>query len=160
LLGSGASVPAAAAHQSTAILAAVTSPPISLPAGAPAPVLQQTGSTWETTVLLSSLRPACGQLSGVNYWLATTTPDTVTQGHAAAPTSRTYTTHTAPYGSTCQVQVTFKGLTQVPATATLVIDQAGASSTVALTVSRNVTVNDYLAIPAITGGSVTILSVG
>jgi hypothetical protein len=158
LLGSGASVPAAAAHQSTAILAAVTSPPISLPAGAPVPVLQQTGSTWETTVLLSSLRPACGQLSGVKYWLATTTPDTVTQGHATAPTSRTYTTHTAPYGSTCQVQVTFKGLTQVPATATLVIDQAGASSTVALTVSRNVTLNDYLAIPAITGGSVTILS--
>lgn len=158
LLGSGASVPAAAAQQSTAILAAVTSPPISLSAGAPAPVLRQTGSTWETTVLLSSLRPACGQLSGVNYWLATTTPDTVTQGHATAPTSRTSTTRTAPYGSTCQVQVTFKGLTQVPATATLVIDQAGASSTVALTVSRNVTVNDYLAIPAITGGSVTILS--
>jgi hypothetical protein len=162
LLGGGVGVPAAAAHpathQSAAILAAFTSPPISLAAGAPAPVLHQTGSAWGTTVLLSSVSPACGQLSGVRYWLATTTPNAVIKGQATTPTSSAYTDHTASYGSTCQVQVTFNGLTQVPVTAALVIDQAGASSTVALTVSRNVTLNDYLVIPAITGGSVTILA--
>jgi hypothetical protein len=158
LLSGGASGPAVAGHQGVAIPSAVPSPSISLPAGAPTPVLQQIGRTWETTVLLSSISPACGQLSGVDYWLATTTPNKVIQGHATPPTSSAYTDPKAPFGSTCQVLVTFMGLTQVPATATLVIDQAGTSSTVTLTVHRNVTLNDYLVIPAIMGGSVTILS--
>jgi hypothetical protein len=152
LLSGGA--PTAATHQGgAAIPAVVASPPITLPAGAPTPVLQQTGSTWETTVLLGSISPACGQPSGVDYWLATTAPDKVIPA-----TSSAYTDPTAPYASSCRVLVTFTGLTQVPATATLVIDQAGTSSTVTLAVSRNVTLNDYLVIPAIIGGSVTVVS--
>jgi hypothetical protein len=163
LLGGGVSAPAAAVHQGgAAISAAVASPPISIPAGAPTPVLQQTGGTWETTVLLSSVSPACGQLSGVHYWLVTTAPDRVIHGSAPQPTSTMDTDATGGYGSTCQVVVTFGGLAQVPRTATLLIDQAatpgtpGTSSPVMLAVSRNVTLNDYLVIPAVMGGSVTI----
>ena len=130
------------------------------------PVLQQTGRTWETTVLLSSIGPACDHLSGVRYWLVTTRPDTVIPGNATQPTESEETDSTASLGSSCQVKVTFQDvnkypamdLTQVPTTATLVIDQAATSSTVTLTVSRNVTLNDYLVIPAIMGGAVTILS--
>lgn len=159
LLSGGAGGPATAAHQGgAAIPAVVASPPISIPSGAPAPILRQTGRTWETTVLLSSTSPACGQLQGVDYWLATTRPDGVIQGHATPPTSSAYTDPAGSYGSSCQVMVTFTGLAQVPATATLVIDQTGTSSTVTLAVSRNVTLKDYLAIPAAIGGAVTLLS--
>lgn len=145
---------AAAAHQG-AIPAVVASAPISVPVGVPTPVLQQTGRTWETTVLLSSTNPACGKLTQANYRLVTTSPDGVIQGQA---TTKAYTDSAAHLGSSCQVLVTFGNLTQVPKTATLVIDQNMTSSTVTLTVSRNVTLNDYLAIPAIIGGAVTIVS--
>ena len=166
LLGGGASGSAAAIHPGGNVPAAVASPPISLPAGAPTPVLQQTGRTWETTLLLSSISPACHHLSGVRYWLVTTRPDTVIPGNAAQPLKSEETDSTGSFGSSCQVKVTFQDvnkdpdvdLTQVPATATLVLDQHGTSSMVAVTVSRNVTLNDYLVIPAITGGAVTILS--
>jgi hypothetical protein len=125
----------------------------------PAPVLEQTGSTWETTVLLSSTSPSCGQLSAANFWLVTTTPNGVIKP-ATTPALKAHTDSTGSFGSSCQVLVTFPSLSppQVPATATLVIDQGGTSSTVMLAVSRNVTLNDYLVIPAITGASVTILS--
>jgi hypothetical protein len=61
-------------------------------------------------------------------------------------------------GSSCETTLTFTGLSQVPETATLVLDQAGASSEIPLTVSRNVTVTDYLGIPAIAGALITALS--
>jgi hypothetical protein len=51
----------------------------------------------------------------------------------------------------------FGGLRQVPKTATLVLDQAAASSAIPLTVSRDVTLFYYLGIPAIVGGVMTLL---
>jgi len=64
---------------------------------------------------------------------------------------------TPPDGSSCQVLVTFMPLAQVPQTAALVINQAGMSSSITLTVSRDVTLFYYLGIPAIAGGIMTIL---
>lgn len=54
--------------------------------------------------------------------------------------------------------MTFTNLDQVPETATLVVDQPGMSSTVALTVSRNVTLTDYLLYPAVAGLVIAFLS--
>jgi hypothetical protein len=53
--------------------------------------------------------------------------------------------------------LTFTGLPQTPETATLVIDQAGMSSSIALTVSRDVSLAYYLGIPAATGIVMTFL---
>jgi hypothetical protein len=60
-------------------------------------------------------------------------------------------------GSSCEVTIAFAGLRQVPETAMLVLDQAGASSAIPLTVSRDVTLFYYLGIPAIIGGAMTLL---
>ena len=85
------------------------------------------------------------------YWLEVTTPgtpgSTVISG---TPTSRMLNSYPAG-GSTCEVTVTFGGLRQVPTTASLDIDQAGKSSTIALTVSRSVGLAYYLLIPALAG---------
>jgi hypothetical protein len=71
----------------------------------------------------------------------------------------TGTTLSLATGSSCEVTVAFTGpgLRQVPETAMLVLDQAGASSAIPLTVSRDVTLFYYLGIPAIVGGVMTLL---
>jgi hypothetical protein len=69
----------------------------------------------------------------------------------------TETVQSLTFGSSCEVTVAFAGVRQVPETATLVLDQAGASSVIPLTVSRDVTLFYYLGIPAIVGGAMTIL---
>jgi hypothetical protein len=56
------------------------------------------------------------------------------------------------------VLVVFAELGQVPKAATRVVDRPRTSSAVTLPVSRNVTLTDYLGIPAITGSVVAILS--
>ena len=161
LLGGGTGVHATAAEQVGAVTP-TSSPSVSLPStGAPMPVLQQVGTSWETTVLLNSTSSGCSRVTAAHYWLATTAPYQVIPG-TAMPRKPVVNTDPAkgapPYGSSCQVLVTFTGLGQVPETATLVVDQPGASSTVALTVSRNVTLADYLGYPAIAGLIITILS--
>ena len=124
------------------------------------PVLEQVGTSWETTVLLNSTMPACGQATAAHYWLAITAPYQLISGTPTRlkPVVNTDPAKGAPYGSSCQVLVTFTNLDQVPETATLVVDQPGMSSTVALTVSRNVTLADYLGYPAIAGLIITFLS--
>jgi len=125
-------------------------------AGAPVPVLRQIGpASWQTTVLLTDTGPACLQAAKAHYWLATTTPYLALRGSAMMPRQ---ITDGGFSGSSCQVQVTFKTLSQTPQTATLVIDQPGMSQTVALTVSRNVTLTDYLLIPFLVGLGITLLS--
>lgn len=138
------------------------SPPLSLPGtGAPTPVLHQVGTSWETTILLNSTMPACGQPEAAHYWLATTTPNQVIQGTPTRPKPAVSTDPAKgapPYGSSCQVLVTFTDLDQVPETATLVVDQPGMSSAVTLMVSRNVTLTDYLVYPAVAGLVIAFLS--
>jgi hypothetical protein len=79
------------------------------------------------------------------------------EGQTASPA--TQTTLSLATGSSCEVTVAFTGagLRQVPETAMLVLDQAGASSAIPLTVSRDVTLTYYLGIPAIVGGVMTLL---
>jgi hypothetical protein len=148
---------ATGAHTTAANHVAAT-PAVSLAGnGAASPVLHQVGTAWETTVLLNDINPGCGDVTAAKYWLATTTPYQVIGATPQSPAPIATTETTAGLGSSCQVTVTFK-LSQRPQTATLVIDQAGGSSTVPLTVSRAVTLTDYLWIPAIAGGIVAILA--
>lgn len=135
---------------------------VALPStGAPSPVLRQLGSgQWETTVLINDTGPACGLARTARYSVATTAPDEMIpasawQWVAVEPTP--VPTGSVPYGSSCEVTVTFADLGQVPETATLVVDQPGASSTVTLTVSRDVSVFDYLGIPVLAGLVIAIL---
>jgi len=60
-------------------------------------------------------------------------------------------------GSSCELTLLFSNLSQVPSTAALVIDQPGASSSITLTVSRDVTLFSYLGWPAIGGGIAVLL---
>jgi hypothetical protein len=148
---------ATGAHTTAANHVAAT-PAVSLAGnGAASPVLHQVGTAWETTVLLNDINPGCGDVTAAKYWLAITTPYKVIGAAPQSPAPIATTETTAGLGSSCQVTVTFK-LSQRPQTATLVIDQAGGSSTVPLTVSRTVTLTDYLWIPAIAGGIVAILA--
>ena len=62
-----------------------------------------------------------------------------------------------PTGSSCEITIKFTGLNQVPITATLDLDHGGASSAIALTVSRSVTLYYYLGIPAVVGGIMVII---
>jgi hypothetical protein len=149
---------ATGAHTTAANHVAAT-PAVSLAGnGAASPVLHQVGTAWETTVLLNDINPGCGDVTAAKYWLAITAPYQVIGATPQSPAPIATTETTAGLGSSCQVTVTFPALSQRPQTATLVIDQAGGSSTVPLTVSRTVTLTDYLWIPASAGGAIAILS--
>jgi hypothetical protein len=125
--------------------------------GATSAVLRQAGSTWVTTVLVTGTGSGCTQAKAAGYWLATTPYGAL--GGPGLPGSKGTVTGTAPGGSAdaCEVTVTFSGLAHVPTTAALVIDQAGASSSVTLTVSRDVTLTSYLGVPAAAGGIAVLL---
>jgi hypothetical protein len=163
---------------SSAVLAAAfttsSSSPLSIAASSPSSVLRQTGSQErETTVLVYDANPACSDVPPVSpstagagprdVWYLGGGPGPEILGQTVAvegeqPQSPTTgTTQSLTTGSSCEVTVAFAGLRQVPKTATLVLDQAGASSAVPLTVSRDVTLFYYLGIPAIVGGVMTLL---
>jgi hypothetical protein len=157
--------------------AASPSPSVGPPApSAPSPVLRQVEPTrWQTTVVLNDTSPGCSTAKAADYWLVITSPERAIQalkkplppvtiagtssttamrgsaakkaGHNAKPSE----------GSSCQVTLTFAKLGQTPQTATLVIDEAGGSSSIALTVSRDVTLAFYLGYPAAAGGILAIL---
>jgi hypothetical protein len=131
LLSGGTGVHGTAANHGCA---ATFTPSLSvglLGAGAPSPVLRQVGPTHgETTVLLNDTGPAYGQVAKGTPRLA----------------------------RSCQLLVVFAKLGQVSEAATRAADRPRTSSTVTLPVSRNVTLFDYLGIPAITGAVVAILS--
>jgi hypothetical protein len=78
-----------------------------------------------------------------------TVPDRTAQviqvGAAISATSLTTASFTA--ASSCEVMLTFAGLPQVPETATLVLNDAGASFAIPLAVSRYVPAISYWAIP-------------
>jgi hypothetical protein len=59
--------------------------------------------------------------------------------------------------SACEVVLTFAGLPEVPETASLVFDDAATSFAIPLVVSRDVTLADYLAIPALAGAVLALL---
>ena len=126
---------------------------------APSPVLRQVGpEKWETTVLLNDTGPACQEASTAGYLLAITSPyKSVPADSHYVRTEEVSPTSKPPKGSSCQVKVTFTMLAQTPETATLVINQAGMSSSITLIVSRDVTLTYYLGIPAIAGGVMAVL---
>lgn len=75
----------------------------------------------------------------------------VTQVAAAASVTGDSTTASFASASSCEVTLTFARLPQVPETASLVFNDAGASFAIPLTVNRYVSFWDYLAIPALAG---------
>jgi hypothetical protein len=118
--------------------------------GTASPVLRQVGTaTWETTVLVSNISSSCAQAT-VQYRLATRPNGALITAGVPGPAETVAGTGSA--GSACQVTVTFSNLKRVPTTAALVVDDSGASASVTLTVSRNVTLASYLGVPALVGG--------
>ena len=141
---------------------------------------------YQTTVLVDDVAGGCaaGQPKKDDYSLETTGPPktlpptslTSVTGPAGSPVSGAVATSaraisamspaqqtitaafpaaaSGPPVVSCEVTLDFAGLPQVPESATLVLD---GSSSVQLTVSRDVTLFDYLAIPAIVGGSMALL---
>jgi hypothetical protein len=119
--------------------------------GTSTPVLRQVGSTWQASVFVTDSSD-CAQVKAIHYWLAAL-PYAAPAGKALlGPESPGTVAGATADGSACEVTVTFSGLAQVPATAVLVVNQSGASTPVALTVSRDVTLTSYLGWPAIVGG--------
>ena len=130
--------------------------PLGLPPATSPPVLRQVGPRkWQVTALLTDTGPACPGAAA--YWLETTPPTSAAArtGHPTI-TGRASSGGPAGTGSSCQVTVTFTGLKTAPATAALVLDQAGNISALPLTVSRDVTLAWYLGIPAIAGGGMAL----
>jgi hypothetical protein len=150
----GRTIQHGAAHPAATPAAAPT--PSVAAASTPGPVLSQIGSSrqWKTTLLLNANTLACQHVAS-SYWLETTPSGQPISGTA---TSAWQAGAARKNGSSCGVTVTFKGVSGVPKTASLILDEAGASSSIPLTVSRHVTVLDYLWIPAITGAVVALLA--
>ncbi len=137
------------------------------------PILQQTASgKWQTTVLVTGFTGGCpaGRQHLSEYRLETTSPDgavnpvgaRLAARQPAAPVPGTTVPGTTVPGTTvpgmkaasaaagsCEVALTFDRPTAVPATATLVV--AGSAS-LTLVVSRYLTPDDYLVVPAVWGG--------
>jgi hypothetical protein len=163
LLGGGAGAHTVTAHSTIQLAAAhAAARPAAAPtpsvaaASTPGPVLSQVGSSrqWKTTLVLNANTPACQHVAS-SYWLETTPPGPAISG-TSTPAWQAGTARKK--GSSCGVTVTFKGVSGVPKTATLILDEAGASSSIPLTVSRHVTVFDYLWIPVITGAVMALLA--
>ena len=149
-------------------LAATTPAPPAL--ASTSPILQQTASgKWQTTVLVTGFTGGCpaGRQHLSEYRLETTAPDGAVNPvgarqsarQPAPPVSPTVPGKTvpgtavsgkaAPAAGTCEVALTFARPTAVPATATLVV--AGSAS-LTLVVSRYLTPDDYIVVPAVGGG--------
>jgi hypothetical protein len=117
--------------------------------GMTAPVLRQVAGAWQTTVIVNVPSPPCPGASAV-FTLETSPP----QKAAALPKSM------QPGGvdkDSCTVTLKFGRLPQVPLTASLVITAAGTQTAVALTVVRQISLPEYLAIPAATGAGMAFL---
>jgi hypothetical protein len=144
---------------------------------APSPALSATAATlrqisaglWQTTALVDDIPGNCqtGTPEDTDFSLETTgpakteTPTSLTSagsqrsGLAGTVTASAVSAATPAQAEvSCEVTLDFAGLTQVPSSATLVLD---GSSSLQLTVSRDVTLTDYLAIPAIVGGGMAVL---
>lgn len=106
--------------------------------------------TWRTTVLLDNVGTSCPLNKG-SYLLETSRPDHVFRAAGVAAVVTGNGSKSQP--NTCvAVTVTFSGLTEAPQSAALEYSAGGASpSSVQLTVSRGITLFEYLAVPVITG---------
>ena len=131
------SVPDASAASGYVLTVASTSPSLATTA---AVLTQVAKDLWQTTVIVSR---ASGECPGParNYWLETTSPD------LAVPAFRVTRVGLGP----CRVMVTFKGPLQIPGSASLVLDEAGVLSSTQLSLNRDVTLFEYLGVPAIFG---------
>jgi hypothetical protein len=185
LLGAGAgSHPALVHHVADhSAVPAVSSSPNPVLSMTPAVLRQISADQWQTTVLVDDITGDCrtGQPEEIDYSLETTgpakteTPTSLTSvilqhsdvvaatarslksislTHRAVTASAVSATVPAPAEVACEVTLDFAGLAQVPSSATLVLD---GSSSLQLTVSRDVTLSDYLAIPAIVGAGMALL---
>lgn len=100
---------------------------------------------WNTTATLVNSGTACPEVAR-RYWLVTTSPDRIIRAHSVAPA-----TGARKDSVPCsQVTVYFRNLWRAPESALLEYEAAGAAapSSVQLTVSRSVSLQQYLAIPA------------
>ncbi len=153
-------------HSAVAVVSSSPSPVLSM---TPAVLRQISADQWQTTALVDDIPGGCptGQPEEMDYSLDTTgpakteTPTSLTS--VAWPRSDAVSATTAsavsapvpaPAEVACEVTLDFAGLTQVPSSATLVLD---GSSSLQLTVSRDVTLFDYLTIPAIVGAGMALL---
>ncbi|MGH3202808.1 MAG: hypothetical protein ACRDOA_02260 [Streptosporangiaceae bacterium] len=168
LLGAGTGThPAlaqAAVHQS--VVPSVSAAPVPALSMTAAILKQVPGNEWQTTVLVDDIAGGCpaGSPGDDDYLLETTGPEkaltpisvtsVIRSGERGGTEPAVLAVATDPAASSCEVTLDFAGLQQVPSTATLVLD---GSSSISLTVSRNVTLFYYLGIPAIVGGAMTIL---
>jgi hypothetical protein len=163
LLGGGAGPHLATAPSTTAPTAAhagASSVPSLAPAAtAAAPALVQSGSGWQTTVLFDGNTQACQGVM-TSFWLETGPAGPAIEGKPSHAGQTGGSGATPAAGSSCEVTVTFTGVPGVPRSAALVLDQAGASTAIPLTVSRRVTLFDYLGIPAIAGGALALAVLG
>lgn len=157
--GHSAGQPASTVSASESPSATSSPAAVSLPgSGAPMPVLRQVaGGSWETTALVNDAGSGCADVKPGNFRLATTAPygmDTAQSPRRGLPAISVL----SKSGTSCEVRVRFTGPAKVPAAATLIVGAGGASSAVLLTVSRDVTLFDYLWIPFLTGAAITLLS--
>jgi hypothetical protein len=114
------------------------------------PVLRQAGPRWQTTVIVNYPGTSCPPLSA--YALEASPPQEV-----KAPSANLSHAGTNRLGA-CKVALTFGGLPQVPSSASLAVTVAGTTTTVPLTVVRQVSLLEYLWIPVFSGlGLVTLL---
>ena len=123
------------------------------------PVLQQVSAqTWQAMVLQADANTGCrGHYA---YWLETNSPGSPFPGRSTLPKTLGKTTSTGASStatSLCEVTVSFTLSGQVPATATLLLYGPGGPSSLLLTVSRNVTLIEYLAVPAAVGMAMVVL---
>jgi hypothetical protein len=144
------SAPGAGLHPAAATSS--TNPPAT-PAPSPgmtSPVLRQAGPRWQTTVIVNYPGTSCPPLSA--YALEASPPQEV-----KAPSANLSHAGTNRLGA-CKVALTFGGLPQVPSSASLAVTVAGTTTTVPLTVVRQVSLLEYLWIPVFSGlGLVTLL---
>lgn len=169
------------------VVRVVSTSPSSELAPTPAVLREISAGEWQATVVVDGVPGGCatGEPKKSNYDLQTKVPDKTLKPTSAinltdavgssvptavailadaissiGPVQRAMTTSafsgvpSGPPEVSCEVTLDFSGLAQVPETATLVLD---GSSSIQLTVSRDVTLYEYLAIPAISGSVMALL---
>lgn len=137
------SAPGAGLHPAAATSSA--NPP-AIPAPSPggtSSVLRQAGPRWQTTVIVNYPGTSCPPLSA--YALEASPPQEV-----MAPSPNLSHAGTNRRGA-CKVALTFGSLPQVPSSASLAVTVAGTTTTVPLTVVRQVSLLEYVWIPVFSG---------
>jgi hypothetical protein len=131
------------------------------PSGTTGTLTQAGPGTWQVKLLLDDSGAKCAGTAGAKasaaYRLQFTIPGAAASTSISGTAKSTPVSPPPPSGSSCETTIKFTGLNQVPVTATLDLDQGGASSAITLTVSRTVTLYYYLGLPAVVGGIMVII---